>query len=163
MAHNYPNILIHCVFSTTQRRDLVPEEILPRLWKYVAGIGRNHGIPVLAAGGISNHAHLLVALPVDVTVAKAIQVMKANSSRWLHEHGLEFAWQEGDGAFSVSSSNVPAALGPEQPKIISGLHQKWALTGFGHRSSILPSACSELGLGVPRDSPLGFPGSRHPS
>jgi len=72
------------------------------------GIGRNHGIPVLAAGGISNHAHLLVALPVDVTVAKAIQVMKANSSRWLHEHGLEFAWQEGYGAFSVSSSNVPA-------------------------------------------------------
>jgi len=58
---------------------------------------------------------------------------------------------------------VPAALGPEQPKIISGLHQKWALTGFGHRSSILPSACSELGLGIPRDSPLGFPGSRHPS
>src|SRR5438128_6154429 len=99
MAHNYPNILIHCVFSTTQRRDLVPEEILPRLWKYFAGIGRNHGIPVLAAGGISNHAHLLVALPVDVTVAKAIQVMKANSSRWLHEHGLEFAWQEGYGAF----------------------------------------------------------------
>jgi len=97
MAHKYPNILIHCVFSTTQRRDLVP-----------AGIGRNHGIPVLAAGGISNHAHLLVALPVDVTVAKAIQVMKANSSRWLHEHGLEFAWQEGYGAFSVSSSNVPA-------------------------------------------------------
>jgi len=108
MAHKYPNILIHCVFSTTQRRNLVPEEILPRLWKYFAGIGRNHGIPVLAAGGISNHAHLLVALPVDVTVAKAIQVMKANSSRWLHEHGLEFAWQEGYGAFSVSSSNVPA-------------------------------------------------------
>src|SRR5882724_11861429 len=105
MAHKYPNILIHCVFSTTQRRDLVPEEIHPRLWKYFAGIGRNHGIPVLAAGGISNHAHLLVALPVDVTVAKAIQVLKANSSRWLHEHGLEFAWQEGYGAFSVSSSN----------------------------------------------------------
>jgi hypothetical protein len=27
------------------------------------------------------------------------------SSRWLHDHGLEFAWQEGYGAFSVSSSN----------------------------------------------------------
>jgi REP element-mobilizing transposase RayT len=82
--------------------------MLPRLWKYFAGIGRNHGIPVLAAGGISNHSHLLIALPPDVSAAKAIQVLKANSSRWLHEHGLQFAWQEGYGAFSVSSSNRDA-------------------------------------------------------
>jgi putative transposase len=51
---------------------------------------------------------LLIALPADVSVAKAIQVLKANSSRWLHEHGLEFAWQEGYGAFSVSRSNKAA-------------------------------------------------------
>jgi len=106
VAHKYPNILIHCVFSTKERRDLIPQEMLRRLWKYFAGIGRNHGIPVLAAGGISNHSHLLIALPADVSVAKAIQVLKANSSRWLHEHGIQFAWQEGYGAFSVSSSNA---------------------------------------------------------
>jgi putative transposase len=108
MAHKYPNILVHCVFSTKGRRDLIPQEMLPRLWKYFAGIGRNHGIPVLAAGGISNHSHLLIALRADVSVAKAVQVLKANSSRWLHEHGLDFAWQEGYGAFSVSSSNKAA-------------------------------------------------------
>jgi REP element-mobilizing transposase RayT len=60
---------------------------------------------VLAAGGVSNHSHLLIVLPPDMAVAKAVQVLKANSSRWLHEHGLDFAWQEGYGAFSVSSSN----------------------------------------------------------
>jgi REP element-mobilizing transposase RayT len=110
MAHKYPNILIHCVFSTKERHDLIPQEMQPRLWKYFAGIGRNHGIPVLAAGGISNHSHLLIALPTDVPVAKAVQVLKANSSRWLHEHGLEFAWQGGYGAFSVSSSNKAAVI-----------------------------------------------------
>ncbi len=109
MAHKYPNILVHCVFSTKERRNLIPDELIPRLCKYFAGIGRNHGIPVLAAGGISNHAHLLIALPADVPVAKAIQVLKANSSRWLSEHGIKFAWQEGYGAFSVSSSNCDAA------------------------------------------------------
>jgi len=108
MAHRYPNILIHCVFSTKERRDLIPEELLPKLWKYFAGIGRNHGIAVLAAGGISNHSHLLIVLPPDMAVAKAVQVLKANSSRWIHEQGLEFAWQEGYGAFSVSSSNRDA-------------------------------------------------------
>jgi putative transposase len=108
MAHKYPNILIHCVFSTKERRDLIPQEILPRLWKYFVGIGRNHGIAVLAAGRISNHSHLLIALPSDMTVAKAVQVLKANSSRWLHALGLDFAWQEGYGAFSVSSTNKEA-------------------------------------------------------
>jgi putative transposase len=108
MAHKYPNILVHCVFSTKERKNLIPDEMIPKLCKYFAGIGRNHGIPVLAAGGISNHSHLLIALPADVSVAKAIQVLKANSSRWLHEHGLEFAWQEGYAAFSVSSSNRDA-------------------------------------------------------
>src|SRR5208283_3267783 len=105
MAHRYPNILVHCVFSTKERRDIIPQEMLPKLSKYFAGIGRNHGIHVLAAGGTSNHSHLLIVLPPDMAVAKAVQVLKANSSRWLREHGLDFAWQEGYGAFSVSSSN----------------------------------------------------------
>jgi putative transposase len=80
MAHKYPNILIHCVFSTKERRALIPQEMLPQLWKYFAGIGRNHGIAVLAAGGISNHSHLLIALPSDMPVAKAVQILFSVSS-----------------------------------------------------------------------------------
>ena len=108
MAHKYPNILIHLVFSTKNRRDIIPDELRTKLWKYIAGIGRNHDIPVLTAGGTANHAHLLIVLPSDLTVAKAVQVLKANSSRWMGEHGIDFAWQEGYGAFSVSASNADA-------------------------------------------------------
>ena len=107
MAHKYPNILIHLVFSTKERRDLIPIQLHALLWKYLAGIGRNHNIPVFCAGGTANHVHLLIALPSDVTVAKAVQVLKANSSRWIGEHGIAFAWQEGYGAFSVSASHAP--------------------------------------------------------
>ena len=39
-----------------------------------------------------------------MSTAKAVQVLKTNSSRWIREHGIAFAWQEGYGAFSVSSS-----------------------------------------------------------
>jgi REP element-mobilizing transposase RayT len=108
MPHKYPNILIHFVFSTKERANMIPAELLPMLWKYFAGIGRNHGLPVLAAGGTSNHSHLLIALPSDMAPAKAVQVLKANSSRWIRQHGIAFAWQEGYGAFSVSSSNKTA-------------------------------------------------------
>ncbi len=106
MAHKYPNILIHLVFSTKNRQDLIPDNLRALLWKYLAGIGRNHKIPVLAAGGTANHVHLLIALPSDLTTAKAVQVLKANSSRWIGEHGIDFAWQEGYGAFSVSASHL---------------------------------------------------------
>src|SRR5438067_12564168 len=61
-------------------RILSPAELLPKLWRYFAGIGRNHRIPVLAAGGIPNHVHLLIVLPSDVSVAKAAQILKANAS-----------------------------------------------------------------------------------
>jgi putative transposase len=108
MAHKYPNVLIHCVFSTKNRQNLIPDKLRPMLWRYFAGIGRNHHIPVLKAGGTANHVHLLIVLPSDVALAKATQVLKANASRWLGEHGLSFAWQEGYGAFSVSSSNRAA-------------------------------------------------------
>src|SRR5438270_12133633 len=99
MAHKYPNILIHLVFSTKRRQNLIPNELLPRLSKYFAGIGRNHGIPVLASGGIPNHVHLLIALPPDTAPARVLQVLKANSSRWIRRHGIAFSWQEGYGAF----------------------------------------------------------------
>ncbi|MBZ5574203.1 MAG: IS200/IS605 family transposase [Acidobacteriia bacterium] len=107
MAHKFPNVLVHLVFSTKDRQDLLVDDVLRnRLWKYFVGIGKNHGIAVLAADGTANHAHLLIVLPSDMSVAKAVQVLKANSSRWLSEHGIDFSWQEGYGAFSVSPSQI---------------------------------------------------------
>jgi putative transposase len=108
MAHTYPNVLVHCVFGTKGRRDSIPKELLERLGRYFVGIGKNHDIPVLSVGGTLNHVHLLIALPTTITLAKAIQVLKANSSRWIGTHGIDFAWQEGYGAFSVSASNLGA-------------------------------------------------------
>jgi REP-associated tyrosine transposase len=107
MSHSYPNLLIHCVFSTKERRNSIPDELQDKLWKYLASIGHNHKIPLVEAGGTANHAHLLLAWPADVPLSKAIQTLKANSSRWMGEHGVDFWWQQGYGAFSVSASNAP--------------------------------------------------------
>lgn len=106
MAHQYSNVVIHLIFSTKERLNLIPEELRSKLWKYLAGIGHNYSMTMLASGGTGNHAHVLIVLPANMTVAKACQVLKANSSRWMGQHGIKFAWQEGYGAFSVSASNV---------------------------------------------------------
>jgi REP element-mobilizing transposase RayT len=104
--HTYNANFVHCVFSTKNRKDLIPAELLESLCAYFVGISNHLKIKTLAIGGTENHIHLLLGLPPTITVAEAVQKLKANSSRWLGEHGIDFQWQQGYGAFSVSPSSV---------------------------------------------------------
>jgi REP element-mobilizing transposase RayT len=104
VSHTYSQNYQHIVFSTKERHKLINKSMQPKLWSYMAGIGRNHGFLVLANGGMEDHVHLLIQLPPVLSVAEAVSLVKANSSRWMNEHGMKFAWQEGYGDFSVSKS-----------------------------------------------------------
>ena len=106
MAHSYVSSVFHIVFSTKERMQRIRPEHQPRLWNYLAGIGRNHGMQVLAVGGMENHVHMLVVLPSDMALSDAVRTLKANSSRWVRETDRLFAWQQGYGAFSVSPSQL---------------------------------------------------------
>jgi len=67
----------------------------------------------LAIGGAADHVHILISLPATLSVAKAIQLLKGNSSKWIRETFPKlrsFAWQEGYGAFSVGISGVDATV-----------------------------------------------------
>jgi REP element-mobilizing transposase RayT len=67
----------------------------------------------VAIGGASGHVHVLVSLPATLSVAKAMQLLKGNSSKWIRETFAKmrsFAWQEGYGAFSVGVSGVNATV-----------------------------------------------------
>jgi putative transposase len=107
MSHTYTSNFVHCIFSTKQRAAIIPADRKDHLWAYLLGIARNMKIKTLAIGGTSHHLHLLIALPSTMNLAKVVCDMKANSSKWLNEAGLHFAWQEGYGAFSVSPSPSP--------------------------------------------------------
>jgi REP-associated tyrosine transposase len=85
MAHSYSQIHIHLVFSTKDRRNSIAKEWQPRLWAYLGGIWRNHEILALAVGGTENHVHLLILLPPKLSLAKAVALLKANSSKWMGE------------------------------------------------------------------------------
>jgi putative transposase len=45
-----------------------------------------------------------------MVLAKALQTIKAYSSRWMAEHGVAFKWQEGYSAFSVSPSQIQTVV-----------------------------------------------------
>ncbi|HEY1984897.1 MAG TPA: transposase [Terracidiphilus sp.] len=104
MAHTYASNIVHCIFSTKDRRSLIPDARRAELHAYLGGIARGEGFSLIAAGGTANHIHLLFVLPASSSLAQAVQKLKGSSSRWM---GKGFSWQEGYGAFSVSPSQVP--------------------------------------------------------
>ena len=110
MSHTYAQNVIHVVFSTKDRRKLLPADFRPRMWAYAAGVCKKFDILVLAVGGTEDHIHLLLRIPPTLALAKAVLAIKSNSSRWASEAGHKFAWQQGYGAFSVSSSVVPTVV-----------------------------------------------------
>jgi putative transposase len=108
--HAFTSSLYHCVWSTKGRHPLLTPENQTRLWPYLGGIARANKMTALAIGGVADHVHVLLSLPATLTISKAIQLLKGNSSKWLHEEypGLRtFSWQEGYGAFSIGMSGVP--------------------------------------------------------
>jgi REP element-mobilizing transposase RayT len=109
--HSFNSCLMHCVFSTKKRRPLLTSTICQRLWPYLGGIARQNDMKALAVGGVADHVHLLLSLPATLSVSKAMQLLKGNSSIWLRETFPElgredFAWQEGFGAFSIGVSGI---------------------------------------------------------
>ncbi len=105
MSHTYVSGLVHCVFSTKLRRNLIAGERQAQLWSYLGGIARKNGLKAIAIGGTENHIHILLSLPATMPLAKALQLLKGGSSKWMNETGAEdFAWQEGYGAFTVGIS-----------------------------------------------------------
>jgi REP element-mobilizing transposase RayT len=106
---SYISSHFHCVFSTKERRRYLTPELRERLWPFLGGIARQNQMKAIEIGGVEDHVHLLLSLPSTMAIAKAMQLIKAGSSKWIHETfpgQRTFAWQEKYGAFSVSVSQL---------------------------------------------------------
>ena len=107
MSHSYAHNPVHLVFSTKERRRLIVKESQPRLWVYLAGICKKQRIFVHAIGGMEDHIHMLIEIPLRMAFSDAIKEIKTGSSQWM---GTRFAWQVGFGVFGVSESNVKTVI-----------------------------------------------------
>ena len=54
MPHTYASLLVHCVFSTKERRPWLTQEVRERLWPLMGGIARKKGFLALQVGGTVN-------------------------------------------------------------------------------------------------------------
>ena len=113
MSQSLAQIYVHIVFSTKERRPFIDTTIEPELFAYMgASVKRCDGVPFLI-NGTADHIHLLSSLPRTMALSKYIEEIKRSSSRWIKTKDRryeKFAWQNGYGAFSVSSSKKDSVV-----------------------------------------------------
>ena len=109
MAQTLTRLLVHVVFSTKARRNLIVPAIEPDLHAYLGGICRNRESSALAIGGTENHVHLLISLSKNIALSDFMMTLKKDSSKWIKTRGnayVDFHWQDGYAAFSIGESQV---------------------------------------------------------
>jgi REP element-mobilizing transposase RayT len=67
MPHTYVSDLVHCAFSTKERRRLIHAETQPELWAFIGGVARKSGFKTLIVRGTEDHVHILLSLPATRT------------------------------------------------------------------------------------------------
>jgi putative transposase len=104
---------LHVVFSTKHRQPLILPEVEDSLFKYLGGVCRNLDSPSLVVGGYMDHVHILCMLSKKITLAKYIEELKIESSKWMKLQSpslWNFYWQDGYGAFSVNPAQVDIVI-----------------------------------------------------
>lgn len=109
MPQSLSKVYLHIIFSTKLRKSLITREIQNELHAYIAGTLINLKSDVLKVNGTIDHVHILCTLPRTITISKLLEEIKKSSSKWIKTKGIKwssFAWQDGYGTFSVSSSLI---------------------------------------------------------
>ena len=107
MGNSLVKIDVHLIFHIKSTGIKMRECDLNEIFAYVGGIIKGvNGLPI-EIGGRPDHIHILASLPKTMSLSEFVRVIKSNSSKWikgLDERYKLFEWQEGYGAFSISSS-----------------------------------------------------------
>jgi putative transposase len=76
MSHSYLHNPVHVVFSTKERRKLIPKESQNHLWAYLAGVCKKQKIFVHEIGGMEDHLHMLIQIPLTLAFSDAMEEIK---------------------------------------------------------------------------------------
>jgi REP element-mobilizing transposase RayT len=111
MPQSLAKIYVHLIFSTKNREAILADDWREELFRVLGGTANNLGCQSLIVGGVADHVHMLFQLGRTISIAEAVGKIKSASSAWINQSrglSIEFHWQTGYAAFSVSQSNVEA-------------------------------------------------------
>lgn len=106
---SYLAVWVHAVWSTKRREPYLSDKIRKRVFDHIAIQCRSKGIRIDRVNGYVDHVHFLFSLRPQQSVARIMNQVKGESSRWINQHKLTpkpFAWQNDYYACSVSERNL---------------------------------------------------------
>ena len=109
MAQSLSKIYIHLIFHIKTNSVTIQPKEREILHAYIVGAINNLGSSALRVGGTNDHVHILCTLPKDTLLPEFVRKIKYSSHNFLKQQTpfyRGFAWQNGYGVFSVSSSVV---------------------------------------------------------
>jgi putative transposase len=110
MANTYTQIHIHAFFAVKYRTALIQSKWKERLHQYITGIIQNNGHKLLSINSMPDHIHILFGFRPTQSLSDLMRLVKGESSEWINKQNLSpsvFRWQEGYGAFSYATSQIP--------------------------------------------------------
>ena len=108
MPSTFTRLHYHIVFATKHRQPTIPPETAPQLHAYLGGCLRRVNCTPMEIGGVSDHVHILTAIPPTLKVSEIVGDIKSASSAWMHREQKQgaFWWQEGYAAMTADHFQV---------------------------------------------------------
>ena len=113
VAGTFTFLGVHFIFSTKNRVPFLDNTVNERLYSYTGGIIRELGGTLVEINAMPEHVHFYVYMLKTISVSKFMEIVKSNSSKWVHATFPEkdnFGWQDGYGAFPVSKSSESSVI-----------------------------------------------------
>ncbi len=107
--HSYSKCWLHIIFGTLNRERILHKEARIALSNYFYEYAKEKNIYMKINYVNSDHPHLLIDLPTNLSIEETVQLFKGSSSNWINKSNLlktKFSWGRGYGVFSVSESSV---------------------------------------------------------
>lgn len=105
-------VYYHLVWSTKNRLPLITPEIETELIGYIVRKTSEVKAFILAISAITDHIHLVVAIPPELSIAQYVKLVKGSSSHYINytlKPEFSFAWQRGYGVLSMGEKQLHIA------------------------------------------------------
>ena len=109
---SYVKVMIHAVWGTKNRFPFLTKEIKSSVIEHSKTNARKKRIFIDAIDGSTEHLHCLFGLNADMTISKALQLIKGESAFWINQNKIihtKFEWADEYFAVSVSESMLNQA------------------------------------------------------
>jgi len=105
----FVKVMIHAVWGTKDHHPFLTKDIKPQVISHICEYAREKQIFIDCLDGSTEHLHCLFGLNADMTLAKALQLFKGESSFWINKHQItksKFEWADEYYGVFVSESHI---------------------------------------------------------